>query len=221
MHSGRADPLTADARARRARGDRRGAHRAEPADSGPLATVGHVLESTVPKRVQPPRFLTVLLVSGTTLALTLFGYSTTQIYLRFSDPGDGPSGSPGASGPLDPGAGGASPSAPAAGGGDTSVSAVSYRTVESSSGTFTGRVTVTNTGADVLEDWELDLGFADARVTSADSVEWEPTDSGVVARPPAGSGGLAPGASVTVDFTAEGPAQSPITCSLNGAPCDL
>ncbi|GAA3745349.1 cellulose binding domain-containing protein [Salinactinospora qingdaonensis] len=80
-----------------AEGGQRGAHRAEPQGSGPLATVGHVLGSTVPKRVQPPRLLRVLLISGMTIGLCLFGYSTTQIYLRFTEP----PASPGANGEPD------------------------------------------------------------------------------------------------------------------------
>ena len=69
---------------------RRGAHRAEPTGSGPLATVGHVLGSTVPKRVSPPRPLRVAVVSGAIVGALLFSYSTTQIYLRFTEPDQTP-----------------------------------------------------------------------------------------------------------------------------------
>ncbi|GAA3750345.1 hypothetical protein HDA32_001020 [Spinactinospora alkalitolerans] len=91
----------------------RGAHRAEPADAGAFATVGHVLGSTVPKRVRPPRLLRVLLISGLTVGLILFGYSTTQIYLRFSEsPAHRePAPESGYSAPLAPTAQDASPSA--------------------------------------------------------------------------------------------------------------
>ncbi|MFC4560293.1 cellulose binding domain-containing protein [Nocardiopsis mangrovi] len=186
--------------------------------------MGHVLESTVPKRVQPPRFLTVMVVSGVTLALTLFGYSTTQIYLRFSEPPDAQGALPdaGATAAPDtaPGVGGPD-TAPPDSGGSTSVSAVSYQTVETSSDSFTGQVTVTNTGGSALDGWELSLGFSDATVTDAWDVEWERTGSGIVARQPDWADPLEPGDSVTVSFTAEGEAQRPDSCSLNDAPCDL
>ncbi|MFW5416713.1 cellulose binding domain-containing protein [Nocardiopsis sp. CNT-189] len=231
---------------------RRGAHRSEPENSGPLATVGHVLESTVPKRVRPPRLLSVLVISGVMIGLVLFGYSTTQIYLRFSEPPVEHGAGPAPGGALD-----SAPSPDAGGGRDDTTSqtgaeqpgeepgrdggeperspeaaqeedgaaaagtagAVSYSTVESSESNFTGRVTVTNTGDGAMDGWELVLGFSDATVTSAWDVEWEATSDGVVARQPAWSGGIAPGESVTVSFTAEGSAQEPTSCTLNGAPC--
>ncbi len=197
-----------------------------------------MLESTVPKRVQPPRLLTVLLVSGVTLALTLFGYSTTQIYLRFSEPPMDQGSAPGSgtSDRIDPtesagtGTSAPGPGASAGPGDDTKdgsgtdapiISTVSYQTVESSGTAFTGEVTVTNTSDSVLDGWELALGFADAEVTSAWNVDWEPTQDGIIARQPAGAAGLAPGETVTVGFTAEGTAQSPTSCLLNGRSCDL
>ncbi|MEY9213565.1 cellulose binding domain-containing protein [Thermobifida halotolerans] len=66
--------------------EQRGAHRAEPPGSGPLAAVSHVLGSTVPKRVPPPRPLRVVVVSAVIVGALLFSYSTTQIYLRFAEP---------------------------------------------------------------------------------------------------------------------------------------
>ncbi|GAB3451939.1 hypothetical protein GCM10027570_29530 [Streptomonospora sediminis] len=224
MRADRRDPLAEPVR--------RGAHRSEPAEKSGLASVGYFLGSTVPRRVQPPRLLNVLLVSGVTLALALFGYSTTQIYLRFSEPptaqDSGPV-TPGTSDRLAPSGGSASPEsdphASGSGGGSTPnaavVSVVSYEAVESSATEFTGEVTVTNTGATVLDDWELALEFADAKVTSAWDVEWRATENGIVAREPEWSKGLGPGESVTVNFTADGRAQNPVSCSLNGHTCDL
>ncbi|RNL84803.1 cellulose binding domain-containing protein [Halostreptopolyspora alba] len=210
---------------------RRGAHRAEPESSGPLATVGRVLGSTVPKRVEPPRLLSVLLTSGVALGLLLFAYSTTQIYLRFSEPpaeqGSGPPGandtpppSDDASGPeSDPDSGARSQA-----GGDGSQAgpgAVSYRTVETSETGFTGQVTITNTSQSPLDGWELSLAFDDARVTSAWEAEWESSGDGVTARQPRSAAPLAPGESTTVNFTVEGAAQTPTECSLNGYTCTL
>ncbi|GAA4915870.1 cellulose binding domain-containing protein [Streptomonospora salina] len=212
MRSARRDPLDRP---------QRGLHRSEPADKTRLAAVGYFLGSTVPRHVQPPRLLNVALISGVTLALTLFGYSTTQIYLRFSEPPAaqqaGPT-SPDTSERLDPSAepGTRESEEDAA----EMVSVVSYEAVEASGTGFTGEVTVTNTGSAALEDWELALEFAEARVTSVADAEWRATENGVVASEPAGAGGLAPGDSVTLNFRAEGRAQNPVSCSLNGNPCD-
>lgn len=212
MRAGRDDPLERP---------QRGLHRSEPVDKSRLAALGYFLGSTVPKRVQPPRVLNVLLISGVTLALTLFGYSTTQIYLRFSEPPTaqeaGPT-APDTSERLAPSSGPATEESGKASA--EMVSVVSYEAVASSGSGFTGEVTVTNTGSALLKDWELALEFADARVTSVADAEWRATENGVVAGEPAGADGLEPGDSVTLSFTAEGRAQNPVACSLNGSPCD-
>lgn len=209
---------------------RRGAHRAEPERSGPLATVGQILGSTVPRRVEPPRLLSVLLTSGVALGLLLFAYSTTQIYLRFSEPPAEQGAGPGASGTPRPSEGTSGTEAGPDRGARSQVGdegspvgpgAVSYRTVETSDTGFTGQVTITNTSQSPLDGWELSLGFDDARVTSAWEAEWETSDNGVTARQPQSAAPLAPGESTTVNFAAEGAAQIPTECSLNGYTCTL
>ncbi|MBB4933575.1 hypothetical protein F4561_004395 [Lipingzhangella halophila] len=213
----------------------RGAHRAEPERSGPLATAGHVLGSTVPKRVEPPRLLSVLLISGVALGLLLFAYSTTQIYLRFGEPpaNQGAQPQPGSSPDLQPSddisdqetspddTGGGATSQSGDEGSPAGPGTVAYQTVESSGTSFTGRVTITNTSESPLEDWELTLGFSDARVTSAWDVDWESTGDGLTARQPESAAPLAPGESTTVNFTAEGSAQVPADCALSGHTCTL
>ncbi len=210
----------------------RGAHRAEPERSGPLATVGYVLGSTVPKRVEPPRLLSVLVVSGVALGLLLFAYSTTQIYLRFSEPpmDQESAPQPGSSGALRPseapsGQGTESDGGATSQSGDDGSPAgpgtVAYRTVETSDTGFTGQVTLTNTSENPMQGWELTLGFDDAEVTSAWDVEWDSTENGVTARQPESATALEPGESATVNFTAEGAAQTPAECALNGHTCSL
>ncbi|WP_338022654.1 cellulose-binding protein [Allosalinactinospora lopnorensis] len=152
-------------------GDRRGAHRAEPKNSGTLGNVGQVLGSTVPRRVEPPRLLSVLLVSGVALGLLLFAYSTTQIYLRFNEPpaeqqGAGAVPSPGeeeSESPspqetpdqqTDPG----NSSQPGGeGGSPAGLATVSYEVLDSTDSAFSGQITVTNTSRGALADWELVL----------------------------------------------------------------
>ncbi|MDS1270641.1 cellulose binding domain-containing protein [Lipingzhangella sp. LS1_29] len=93
----------------------RGAHRAGPTGSGPLANLTNVVSSTTPRRVRPPRPLRVFVVSGLVLSLLLLGYSTTLVNLRFTEPpvDDSPEGSPNSqlpAGQPSPGEGGSSPS---------------------------------------------------------------------------------------------------------------
>ncbi|WP_338022653.1 hypothetical protein [Allosalinactinospora lopnorensis] len=58
-------------------------------------------------------------------------------------------------------------------------------------------------------------------MTSLRNANWESTEGGIVARHPPGTDPLAPGEAATIDFTAEGPAQTPDSCSLNGDACSL
>ncbi|MBQ1081528.1 MULTISPECIES: cellulose binding domain-containing protein [unclassified Nocardiopsis] len=215
----------------RRHGHRRGAHRSEPENAGALRRFGGLLESTVPKRVEPPRLLNVLVVSGVILGLLLFGYSTTQIYLQFG----GPPGATEAPGPQDgtepthdasprPDRGGAS-----SGEGNTGPqtqagsepTAVSYQVLEATAVGFTSRVTVTNTSRTRLDAWELALAFETADVTEVHDADWEPLDDGILARQSGTDGHLDPGESVTLTFDAIGVSQSPVRCSLNGHVCDL
>ena len=216
----------------RRHGLRRGAHRSEPEDAGALRRFGGLLGSTVPRRVEPPKLLNVLVISGVLLGLLLFGYSTTQIYLQFG-------GTPGASevpGPQD----GAEPSHDASpsdehddgasteegdDGTQTQAGAepttVVYQVLESTTVGFTGQVTVTNTSSSPLEAWELALAFETAEVTDVRDADWETLDDGILARQSGADSGLEPGDSVSLTFEAVGVAQSPSRCSLNGHVCDL
>lgn len=215
----------------RRHGPRRGAHRSEPEDAGALRRIGGLIGSTVPKRVEPPRLLNVLVISGVILGLLLFGYSTTQIYLQFG-------GTPGATevpGPQD----GAEPTHDASPGSEregassedgasgpqtqagTEPTTVSYQVVEATSVGFTGRVTVTNTSQTRLDAWELALAFETAEVTEVHDADWEPLEDGILARQSGSDGYLEPGESVSLTFDAIGVSQSPVRCSLNGHVCDL
>lgn len=209
---------------------RRGAHRSEPEEAGALRRFRGFLGSTVPKRVEPPRLLNVLVVSGVILGLLLFGYSTTQIYLQFGgDPGVPEN--PGAVEDLDPDPSPDRGSAGQEGSGSTDgpetqagtePTTVAYRVVDRTDAGFTGHVTLTNTSESHLDAWELALAFDRAEVTEVHDADWEPLDDGVLARQPGGEDGLDPGDSVTVSFDAIGdPEDPPARCSLNGHVCDL
>lgn len=213
----------------RRHGVRRGAHRSEPENAGPLRRFGGLLESTVPKRVEPPRLLNVLVVSGVILGLLLFGYSTTQIYLQFggapgatdapgpqdgSEPSQEASAEPEGATPED---GGSGPQTQAG----SEPTTVVYRILESSSLRFTGQITVTNTSTSTLEAWELALAFESAEITEVRDADWEPMDDGILAGRSGAEAALEPGESVALTFDAVGVSQSPIRCSLNGHVCQL
>lgn len=212
------------------RATRRGAHRSEPEGAGGLRRVSGFLGSTVPRRVEPPRLLNVLVISGVLLGLLLFGYSTTQIYLQFG--GDsGASENPGAAEDLEPesspgsGSGSAEQDPGSADGPQTQAgtepTTVAYRVVDRSAAGFTGSVTLTNTSSSRLDAWELALAFDDAEVTEVHDADWEPLEDGILARQP-GGGGLDPEESVTISFDAMGdPEDPPARCSLNGHVCNL
>lgn len=198
-------------------------HRAGPTREGAVASLTHVLGSTVPKRVRPPRFHRALLISGVMVGLVLFGYSSTQVYLHFSDPHDdagdmeqlppeGPPSSP-ADGTLD------SPETAASDGGAipadiTYVSSV--RTEEE----FTGEVTIHNSGDAPLNDWDLELTFDTAEVTVVWGAEWEPKTTGARISPMGDEATLLPGESTTIHFDALGTNEVP-NCRLNGENCEL
>lgn len=199
----------------------RGAHRAKPTGQGTFGSLGHMLGSTVPKRVQPPRFLRVLTISGLLVGLMMFGYSTTQVYLRFTEPpveqesfqqeGDQlPGGSDGEAtdsertGSLSPGNG----------------IAVAYSLSEGEGDEFIGQLVVTNASDEPLNDWEIELTLTDAFVLDASDTDWAATDDGALFTRPADEDGIAPGQSKTITFAVAGPPQTP-GCTLNGAPCGL
>ncbi|NYH53659.1 MULTISPECIES: cellulose binding domain-containing protein [Nocardiopsis] len=212
-------------------GPRRGAHRSEPRDAGVLRRLGGFVESTVPKRVEPPKLINVLVVSGVILGLLLFGYSTTQIYLQFG-------GTPGAA--ESPGAqdgsrpthdSSAEAEGGAAAGGDGSrgprtqagsePTTVVYRITDSTSTGFSGHVTVTNTSQTRLDAWELALAFDSAEVTAVTGADWQEIEGGILARQAEGQDDLEPGDSTALTFEAVGVPQSPVRCSLNGHVCRL
>lgn len=208
----------------RRRGARRGAHRSEPENAGALRRFGGLLESTVPKRVEPPRLLNVLVISGVILGLLLFGYSTTQIYLQFGG-GPGTPEVPGAQEDMAP-SHDATPEPEGEGDGPqtqagTESTTVVYEIMDSYDSGFTGSITVTNTSQNRLETWEIALAFDNAEITDVHDADWASIEDGVLARQPGGQEGLNPGDSVSLSFDAIGTPESPTRCSLNGHVCNL
>ncbi|MFJ8692647.1 glycoside hydrolase family 9 protein [Streptomyces roseolilacinus] len=91
-------------------------------------------------------------------------------------------------------------------------------------GGFTSRVTVTNTGTEVISPWELTWSFADdQRITHHWSSRIAQTGQEVTARPASWNGTIPPGGSVAFGFngTSDGRAADPTAFELNGGACAI
>lgn len=204
----------------------RRSHRAKMESRGPIRDVTQALGRTVPKRVRPPRFHRVLLVSGLFVGLLMFAYSSSQIYLRFSDPQD--DGLEGESAleelPPEDSADGpsveVSPENTASDGSGTSAE-VAFETTDRGGGEFAGEITISNTGSEPLDNWDLELTFeGEVQVAAVWQAEWEARPSGARITQPGGEQGIAPGESKTIIFDATGQPHTP-SCLLNGQSCGL
>ena len=108
------------------------------------------------------------------------------------------------------------PTTPAPSGGCTA----SYKQTNAWAGGFQGELTVKNTGTAALNPWSATWTWPSG-VTLASGWNATVTQSGttVMAAAPNWASSLAPGASVTVGFTANGTAATPATVKLNGTAC--
>jgi beta-glucosidase len=104
------------------------------------------------------------------------------------------------------------------------VCAVTYRLVNQWDVGFQADITIRNTGSAPVDGWRLVWTFGQGqRVTQLWGGEATARGDTVTVRNADWNGGLAPGATATVGFTAShrGRNPVPITFSLNGAPCVL
>ena len=97
---------------------------------------------------------------------------------------------------------------------------VSYRSINTWPGGFQGELTVSNTGTTTLNPWRVTWTWPSG-VTLSSGWNATVTQSGttVTAAAPSYAPSLAPGASVSIGFTANGSAASPADVQLNGVPC--
>lgn len=95
-----------------------------------------------------------------------------------------------------------------------------YKQINSWAGGFQGELTVKNTGTAAVNPWSATWTWPSG-VTLASGWNATVTQSGttVTAAAPAWASSLAPGASVTVGFTANGTAATPGSVKLNGTAC--
>lgn len=108
------------------------------------------------------------------------------------------------------------PTTPAPSGGCTAT----YKQVNAWAGGFQGELTVKNTGTGTLNPWSASWTWPSG-VTLASGWNATVTQSGttVTAAAPDWAKTLAPGASVTIGFTANGAASAPASVKLNGTAC--
>ncbi|MFE9956748.1 cellulase family glycosylhydrolase [Micromonospora sp. NPDC005299] len=134
-----------------------------------------------------------------------------QPYLIPPAGGGNPTPTPTGSGSPSP-----SPTTPAPSGGCTAT----YNQVNAWQGGFQGELTVKNTGTAALNPWSATWTWPSG-VTLASGWNATVTQSGstVTAAAPTWAASLAPGASVTVGFTANGTAAAPGAVKLNGTAC--
>jgi endoglucanase len=128
-------------------------------------------------------------------------------------PTSSPTGSPT---PTPTGSSSPTPTPPA----PTGACTASYKQVNAWAGGFQGELTVKNTGTGTLNPWSASWTWPSG-VTLASGWNATVTQSGstVTAAAPDWAKTLAPGASVTIGFTANGAASAPATVKLNGAAC--
>lgn len=96
-----------------------------------------------------------------------------------------------------------------------------YEATPDGASRFNGSVTIHNLDDEPIESWKLALAFSDARVSSVLDSLGEPTLNGLIAGGLLGPPSIAPGASLTVKFTAEGDASGGVGCRFNDDPCIL
>ncbi|NES12847.1 MULTISPECIES: cellulase family glycosylhydrolase [Micromonospora] len=108
------------------------------------------------------------------------------------------------------------PTTPAPSGGCTAT----YKQVNAWQGGFQGELTVTNSGTGTVSPWSVTWTWPSG-VTLASGWNATVTQSGttVTAAAPDWAKALAPGASVTIGFTANGTASAPASVKLNGTAC--
>jgi Cellulose binding domain len=96
---------------------------------------------------------------------------------------------------------------------------VSYTLVHQWHDGFQGQFTINNKGRKTISRWEL------IAVLSGDQVRWawparfQVNGDTLTLQPPPGQSTIAPGASLTENFMADGTTTSPSSCTFDGSPC--
>jgi cellulose binding protein with CBM2 domain len=133
-----------------------------------------------------------------------------------------PAGSPNPGPPSSPGPGPTTPvpapaPAPTAAGPNVSVS---YSTLQRWPGGFMGGLRLVNNGPAAVSGWQLVITLGGDRVDTVWNADWQPGSGGsVIMTPVSYDPTIAPGASLSVNFVAQGGQTEPGSCTFDGSAC--
>jgi hypothetical protein len=97
---------------------------------------------------------------------------------------------------------------------------VSFSVLQQWPGGFRGELTIVNQGGSAVNGWQLAITLPGDQVQNVWNANWQPTGWGsVIMTPVPGDQVIEPGASVPVDFVAQGDPTEPANCTFNGSPC--
>jgi Cellulose binding domain len=85
---------------------------------------------------------------------------------------------------------------------------------------FQGQLTIVNNTSSPVSDWQITIVLPGDRVDTVWNADWQPTQGGSVIMTAASYDQvIEPGASQSVNFTAQGNATSPTSCTFDGSAC--
>jgi len=99
---------------------------------------------------------------------------------------------------------------------------VSYTVVDQwgdGDGGFHGRFTIVNTGTTAIDGWELAVDLAGDQIRSVWDGSFHTTNGTLYIDPSSSQQTIAPGATITEDFIANGSTTAPTSCAFNGSTC--
>jgi hypothetical protein len=97
---------------------------------------------------------------------------------------------------------------------------VSFSVLRQWPGGFMGELTIVNQGGSAVNGWQMAITLPGDQVQNVWNANWQPAGWGsVIMTPVPGDQVIEPGASVPVNFVAQGDPTEPANCTFNGSPC--
>ena len=97
---------------------------------------------------------------------------------------------------------------------------VTYSTPQQWRGGFQGELTIVNQGGAAVTGWQIVVGLPGDQVQMAWNANWQQDGWGnVIMTPTPGDQVIEPGATLSVNFVAQGNTTEPANCTFNGSPC--
>ena len=98
---------------------------------------------------------------------------------------------------------------------------VSYSTLRQWDGGFVGELDIVNQGGSAVNGWQLVITLPGDQVQNVWNANWQPDGwDSVIMTPVPSDQVIEPGASVSVNFVAQGDPAEPANCTFNGSPCN-